>query len=69
MKTRSIIVDRAGVIPGVLPDGTPMGKFIIESTNLGDIEWMMSPRQAAFLAESLGEYAALYLTPKRRRRA
>ena len=58
---RRIIVDTVRVIDGVLPDGTQMGKFLIESANMGDIEWMLTPRQAHHLADILAGYASNYL--------
>jgi len=38
-----------------------MGKFLIESANMGDIEWMLTPGQAHNLADILAGYASDYL--------
>ena len=61
-------MESAEVIPGVLPDGTPIGKFYLQTANLGDIEWFLSPRQAQMVADELGTYARLAVIPPRRRR-
>lgn len=68
MMTRDLIVETAQVLPGLLPDGTPMGKFCIETANLGNLEWTMSPRQALMVAGRLEEYASFYVGPKVRKR-
>jgi hypothetical protein len=45
------------VIPGAAPDGTLIGMFLIETANIGDLQWMLSPRQAMKVAAALAEYA------------
>lgn len=52
-----LIIEDIEVAPGVLPDGTHMGKFTISTANLGDLEWMLTPRQAGMVAGVLDEYA------------
>ena len=64
----TLIVDSADVIPGLLPDGTPMGKFVVDTANMGTLEWMMSPRQARSVASILEGYASAYLVPYKKRK-
>ena len=51
--THNLIIEHIEVIPGVLPDGTAVGKFVIETANLGILEWMLTPRQAMRVAAEL----------------
>ena len=64
--TRTIIVDTVEMIPGKTPDGTLVGKFHIETSNLGNLDWYLTLRQALVVAQRLTEYAA-DSQPKRRR--
>ncbi|MEB3023922.1 hypothetical protein [[Mycobacterium] crassicus] len=60
MQPHDLIVDAADVIPGLLPDGTPMGRFCIETANLGELHWMLSPRQALLVAARLEAFGVNY---------
>jgi hypothetical protein len=55
--TQNLIIEQIEVIPGILPDGTHVGKFLIETANLGNLEWMLTPRQAYRVAMELVDYA------------
>jgi hypothetical protein len=55
--THNLVIEHVEVIPGALPDGTRMGKFLIETANLGNLEWMLTPRQALTVAMALEDYA------------
>ena len=50
-------VRQIDVIPGILPNGSSAAKFLIETANLGSLEWMLTPRQALTIATELTEYA------------
>jgi hypothetical protein len=52
-----LIVESAHVIPGELPDGTRVGMFLLETANYGNLEWMLTPRQAYTVAMRLADYA------------
>jgi hypothetical protein len=51
-----LIVESARVIPGALPDGTRVGMFLLETANYGNLEWMLTPRQAMVVAMQLVDY-------------
>jgi hypothetical protein len=56
-ESHRLIVEGVNVIPGAAPDGTLIGMFLIETANIGDLQWMLSPRQAMKVAAALAEYA------------
>jgi hypothetical protein len=41
--THNLIIEQIEVVPGILPDGTHVGKFLIETANLGNLEWILTP--------------------------
>ena len=52
-----LTVKSARVSPGELPDGTLVGMFLLETANFGNLEWMLTPRQAYRVAMELVDYA------------
>lgn len=46
-------MDSIDVVPGSLPDGTRLAMFKIATANLGELQWMLSQRQALTVASQL----------------
>jgi hypothetical protein len=64
---QKLSVRQIDLIPGILPNGTRAGKLVIDTTNLGELEWILTPRQALRMATELTEYAqAEHLKGKKR---